>query len=119
MQTPRGFVNKYGQEVCLKLTCSLYDSKFAPQNWYVHLQSALLKLGLCKSPIDKCLFYYQGLLLLLFIDDAGISAPKRDLIDEFVAELRALGLELDIEDDFNCYLGIGIEILPDGTCHMT
>ena len=50
---------------------------------------------------------------------AGISAPKISLIDEFVAELRALGFELDIEDDFNCFLGIGIEILPDGTCHMT
>ena len=55
----------------------------------------------------------------MYTDDAGISAPKRFLIDEFVAELRALDFELDIEDDFNCYLGIGIEILPGGTSHMT
>ena len=33
MQTPRGFLNKYGKNGCLKLTQSLYGSKFAPKNW--------------------------------------------------------------------------------------
>ena len=37
MQTPRGFINKFGKEGCLKVTCSLYGSKFALRNWYVHL----------------------------------------------------------------------------------
>ena len=38
---------------------------------------------------------------------------------DFVQELREAGFDLDIEGDFNSYLGIGIEELPDGTRHMT
>ena len=119
MQTPRGFTNKFGQEGCLRVTKSLYGSKFAPRNWYTHLRSGLIKLGLNESPIDKCLFYRKNLLLVLYVDDAGIAAPNKALIDAFVQELKDLGFDLDIEDNFSSYLGIGIEELAEGTRHMT
>ena len=57
--------------------------------------------------------------MILYVDDAGIAAPKRSLIDDFVQELRDLDFDLDIEDDFSSYLGIGIEAAKDGTRHMT
>ena len=119
METPRGFRNSFGKQGCLRVTRSLYGSKFAPKNWYTHLRSALLSLGLKESPIDKCLFYRPGLLMVLYVDDAGIAAPRRSLIDDFVQELKDLGFDLDIEDDFSSYLGIGIEEFEDGTRHMT
>ena len=53
------------------------------------------------------------------MDDAGIAAPTKKHIDDFVKELRDLKFDLDIEDDFNSYLGIGIEPFADGTRHMT
>ena len=59
------------------------------------------------------------MLLILYVDDAGIAAPTKDIIMKFVQELRDIGFDLDIEVDFNSYLGIGIETLPDGTRHMT
>ena len=46
MQTPRGFLNKFGMNGCLMLTQSLYGSKFALKNWYMYLHKGLLKLGL-------------------------------------------------------------------------
>ena len=119
MNTPRGFLNKYGSAGCLRVTKSLYGSKFAPRNWYVHLRGALLQLGLKESPIDKCLFYRDGLLLVLYVDDAGIAAPSKENIVAFVQELKDLGFDLDIEDSFSSYLGIGIEELAGGTRHMT
>ena len=119
MQTPRGFLNKFGKDGCLKLTRSLYGSKFAPKNWYTYLRKALLKLGLRKCPYDKCLFYGPGLLMVLYVDDAGIAAPKREDVETFVEELRNEGFDLEIEGDFTEYLGIGIEELEDGTRHMT
>lgn len=119
MDIPRGFKSKFGSQGCLRLTKSLYGSKFAPRNWYLHLRQALLQLGLQESPIDKCLFYRPGLLLILYVDDAGIASNDQATIDKFIQELRDLGFDLEIEDEFSSYLGIGIEEYPDGTRHMT
>lgn len=119
MATPRGFRSKLGNNGCLRLLKSLYGSKFAPRNWYTHLRKALLQLGLKESAIDPCLLYRENLIMVLYVDDAGICAPTRDIINAFVQELKDLDFDLDIEDDFNSYLGIGIEEFEDGSRHMT
>jgi hypothetical protein len=58
-------------------------------------------------------------MLVLYVDDAGIAAKSKEVIDKFMQDLRDLKFEVDIEDDFTSYLGIGIEKLPDGTKRMT
>ena len=118
MHTPQGFKNKFGRDGCLKLTRSLYGSKFAPRNWYTYLRKALLKLGLRECPHDKCLFFRPGLLMILYVDDAGIAAPHRKDVEAFVEELRTEGFDLEIEGDFTEYLGIAIDEKDDGTRHM-
>ena len=119
MGIPRGFKSKFGMNGCLRLKRSLYGSKFAPRNWYMHLRQGLLQLGFKESEIDPCMLYKKNILMVLYVDDAGIAAPSRDIIDEFVQQLKDLDFDLDIEDDFNSYLGIGIEEFPDGSRHMT
>ena len=88
MQTPRGFLNKFGKDGCLKLTQSLYGSKFAPKNWHTYLRKALLKLGLRECPFDKRLFYGPGLLMALHVDNVGVAAPKQEDVETFVEELH-------------------------------
>ena len=119
MATPRGFHNKYGTNGCLCVTKSLYGSRYAPRNWYLHLRQGLLSLGLKECPYDKCLFYRHNLLMVLYVDDAGIAAPTEADVHAFIQELRDIGFDLDVEGKFNEYLGVGIEELPDGTRHMT
>ena len=120
MATPRGFQNRFGNNGCLRLTRSLYGSKYAPRNWYTHLRQALLnQLNMKESPIDPCLLYRDNLIMCLYVDDAGLAAPHRSIIDAFVQELKDLGFDLEIEDDFNSYLGIGIEAFSDGSRCMT
>ena len=111
MSTPQGFINKFGSYGCLCVTQLIYGSKFAPRNWYMHLQESLLKLGMQESPFNKCLLYQKDLMMVLYVDDAGIAAPSQSIIDEFVAELKDLGFALEIEGNFSSYLGIGIEEL--------
>ena len=77
MSTPRGFINKFGSYGCLRVTQSIYGSKFAPRNWYMHLRESLLKLGMQESPFDKCLLYRKNLMMVLYVDDAGIAAPNQ------------------------------------------
>ena len=118
MQTPRGFMNKYRKDGCLKLLRSLYGSKFAPRNWYTYLRKALLKLGLRECPFHKCLFFRPGLLMILYVDNAGIAAPTREDVENFVKELQSKGFDLEINGEFTEYLGIRIEELPDRSHHM-
>jgi len=119
MSTPRGFANKFGTHGCLRVVKSIYGSKFAPRNWYMHLRTTLRKLGMHESPFDKCLLYRKNLMMVLYVDDAGIAAPSQSIIDDFVKELRDHGFDLDIEGKFSSYLGIGIQNFEDGTRHMT
>ena len=119
MALPRGYKGKHGKEGCLRLLRSLYGSRFAPRNWYQHLRKALLHLGFTESSTDPCLLYKKDIIMVLYVDDAGIAAPSRNIIDEFVQQLKDLDFDLDIEDDFNSYLGIGIEEFQDGSRHMT
>ena len=58
-------------------------------------------------------------MMVLYIDNAGIAAPNQSIIDEFVAELKDLGFDLEIEGNFSSYLGIGIEELDGGMRNMT
>ena len=119
MSTPRGFCNKYGKNGCLRLRKSLYGSRYAPRNWYLHLRQGLISLGLKECPHDKCLFYRAGLLMVLYVDDAGIAAATEKEVHDFIQELRDIGFDLDIEGKFAEYLGVGIEECPDGTRIMT
>ena len=112
-------VHNLNKDGCLKLLQSLYGSKFAPKNWYIYLRKALLKLGLRECPFDKCLFHRPGLLMILYVDDAGIAVPNKEDVYNFVEELRDVGFDLEIEGEFTEYLGIGIEELSDGSLHMS
>ena len=58
-------------------------------------------------------------MMVLYVDNAGIAAPNQSIIDEFVAELKDLGFDLEIEGNFSSYLGIGIEELDGGIRIMT
>lgn len=116
---PQGFRSRLGQSSCLRLKKSLYGSVLAPKRWYEYLRDTLLDMGLKQCPHDKCMFYKKDLLMVLYVDDAGIAAPKRSIIDDLVEDLRSRGFELDIEGDFNEYLGIKIDELDHGTRVMT
>ena len=116
---PRGFISSKGPNTCLKLKRSLYGTNTAPRLWWQHLRKALIDLGMQECPHDQCLLCRPGLIMVLYVDDAGIAAPTREGIDQFVQELKNKGFDLEIEDDFNEYLGIKIDELSGGARNMT
>jgi hypothetical protein len=70
---------------------------------------ALKELGLKPSKYDQCLFYKKDLMIVLYVDDAGIAAPTIELIDEFIDGLKAKGFKLTKEGSFSEFLGIKFE----------
>ena len=51
-------------------------------------------------------------MIVQYVDDCGISAKSQDVIDDFVAKLRDLGLELTQESSFEEFLGIKFNDTP-------
>jgi hypothetical protein len=88
---------------------SIYGLNYAPHLWWEHILKALKELGLKPNKHDQCLFYMKDLMIVLYVDDAGIAAPTVELIDVFVDGLKAKGFELTKKGSFSEFLGIKFE----------
>jgi hypothetical protein len=117
---PRGFRTAGPAKTCLHLIRSQYGISEAPQLWYEHLLKALLDIGLKQCQHDQCLFYKMNLLIVLYVDDAGIAAPEAKYIDEFISSLETKGFTLTKEGTFSKFLGIKFTENKDaGTITLT
>ena len=76
---PRGFHGSGTKKTCLKLKRSLYGLSVAPRLWYQHLWKALKELGLVASKHDPCLLFRKDLIVICYVDDLGIQAPKKEI----------------------------------------
>jgi hypothetical protein len=77
-------------------------------------------MGLTASQQDPCLLYTNNLLVVLYVDDAGIAAPNMDIIDAFITELHKRNFKLTKEGSFTEFLGIKFTENPEaGTITLT
>jgi hypothetical protein len=119
IHVPRGFKSERGHDYCLRLNKSLYGLCIAPRLWYEHVSRALKELGFQESSYDKCLLYKKDIVIVLYVDDAGIGAKSNELIEELILGLRKKGFALTREASFSEFLGIKIDPLGDGAVSMT
>jgi len=109
---PRGFLSGLsrlsgGARTCLRLKKSLYGTKFTPRLWYHHLFRTLVDdLGFCQSDHDACLLTKKHMILVVFVDDAGIGSKRKEDADNLVQQLVDRGFELTREGTFSELLGI-------------
>ncbi|CAJ1930221.1 unnamed protein product [Cylindrotheca closterium] len=116
---PRGFVSPQGPGTCLRLQRSLYGLSSSPHFWSETCKKGLEKCGLKQSKIDPCLFYKPGMMVVLYVDDAGIGAADPQDVDRLIDQLRDLGFELKKEGNFNEFLGIKFDKRDDGSIELT
>ena len=116
---PRGFRSNRPGRTCLKLKRSIYGLSTAPRLWFKHLWSALEKLGLKQSKHDPCLLFRSDLIIICYVDDLGIQAPDKKIVDELIQQLRNQGFTLTLEGSFSEYLGINYDWKDDNTLEMT
>ena len=72
-----------------KLLKNLYGLKDAGRTWNQHLRKGLIKRGWLQSPVDECLFIKNGMLLILYVDDACIILPSYTKINEEITSLKS------------------------------
>ena len=116
---PRGFSGSGTKKTCLKLNRSLYGLAVAPRLWYQHLWKALKELGLVASKHDPCLLFRKDLIVICYVDDLGIQAPNKKIVDELIDQLRKKGFDLTFEGSFTEYLGIQYTKISETEIEMT
>ena len=77
-----------------------------PRLWSQHLLSALKKEGFIASKHDSCLLIKPNMLIVLYVNDAGVCAKNKHDIDELIRMLTRHGFELTHEGSFSEFLGI-------------
>jgi len=106
---PRGYRSSLGPETCLRLVKSLYGTSVAPQLWWITCSTALKELGFKSSSLDPCFLYTDTMMIVLYVDDAGIAAKDPNDIDRLIEKLREKGFILTKEGTFAEFLGIKFE----------
>ena len=120
MEIPYGHTPLPGPncDYALKLERNLYGQKQAGRIWYQYLTSKLLKTTFTQSKHDKCMFYYNDCIILIYVDNTIIAGPSTPHIDHVIKTLSSL---FDVEDQGNLsnYLGIKIKHLPNHCICLT
>jgi len=113
--TYKGSTNAY----VLKLKKNLYRAKDAGRIWYEHLSRLLVqKHGFTQSSIDECIFYHNGIMLLIFVDNT-ICLCKNPLDQKlFEAKLKK-SFEITIKGTVSDFLGVKFTRWSDGCIELT
>ncbi len=81
---PMMFDSPNGPDTILKLNKSLYGLVQALLSWYNHLTKGLEDTGLTKSDNDPCLFFGNGMMVLVYVDDCIFFSKDVKAIDEVI-----------------------------------
>ena len=87
MEIPAGYKNMNNNYV-LKLKKNFYGLSDGNLTWYEHCTKGLKARGFESSKIDPCLFYKEGIVLILYVDDCCIFGTSKEKINEFVKSLE-------------------------------
>jgi hypothetical protein len=121
MNLPKGIQMANGDRNThvIKLLKNLYGKKQAGRVWNKHLTSGLVKIGFVQSKVDECVFYRDGVIFMVYVDDAIFLCLNMGKIYQAILELRAAGYDIEDMGDLNDYLGINFESLPGGKVKLS
>jgi Reverse transcriptase (RNA-dependent DNA polymerase) len=123
IKLPAGFEGNSGEqasETVLSLNKSLYGLVDAPMYWYNHLVTKMDMVGLKPSPLDPCMFYGRGMIMLSYVDDCLFFGPDQKEIDQVIQDIKGLGMSLTVENDTAyAFLGVDVEEIEGGGYKMS
>jgi hypothetical protein len=122
MEIPKG-INLEGMsddanDCVLELRMNLYGQKQAGRVWYQHLTGGLNQLGFTPSVVDECIFYHDGTVFLVYVDDGITAGPSKEAINQVITDLQTL-FKVSDKGDLTDYLGVNIERRDDGSIKLT
>ena len=97
-----------------KLIKNLYGLKDAGRTWHQFLRAGLLKRGWKQSQVDECLFTKNGVILILYVDDAILIHKDKNMVSDEIKSLSE-SFTLTSEGEVCDYLGVRFVRKPDGS----
>jgi Reverse transcriptase (RNA-dependent DNA polymerase). len=120
MEIPAGFSSELRKTHVLKLNKSVYGLKQASSDWYKHLTTALQRRQLSQSNNDKSVFFKDGLISLVYVDDCIIIGKTDSDTEKFVDSLKNGEENFDFteEGSLEQYLGVDIKKICSNSFEM-
>ena len=124
MNIPKGYKTPKDANthpMVLKLICNIYRQKQGPKVWGDFLHQGLTKVSFKQSQVNPCLYYCQGLIFLVYIDDCLLLSTKDELIDQGIKDLCSAEPRFNIRDQgtVNDFLGIQVKHKKNGEIMVT
>ena len=124
MNIPKGYKtpkDENNRPMVLKLIRNIYGQKQGPKVWGNFLHQRLAKASFEQSKVDPCLYYREGLIFLVYIDDCLLLSPSDKLIDQGIDDLRKAEPRFNMEDQgtVNDFLGIQVKHKQNGEITLT
>ncbi len=116
MEMPHGFKCKDNKpcEVVLALCKNLYGQKQASHVWCQHQTRFLTtKDGFTQSMADECVFYQNGIMLLIFVDDTTCIYHDEGAAQKLAKELKQ-SFDITINGTITDFLGVRFKRRLDG-----
>ena len=118
MEIPAGHKN-LDHDCVLKLKKIFYGLCDGNLTWYEHCTKGLEDRGFKSSKIDPCLFYKEGIVLILYVDDCCIFGTSKEKIKDFIDSLKRPkdkkpskhkdgGFDFTIESSIEKFIGVEV-----------
>jgi Reverse transcriptase (RNA-dependent DNA polymerase) len=108
MEIPAGFhINGSRKNQVLKLVNNLYGQKQAGRVWNLYLATGLIKLGLQQCKEDPCIFWRDGVVIIIYTDDTIVTGANTQAIDQAINDISSL-FEITVKDTVDDFLGVKI-----------
>ena len=117
MQLPKGIESKFGSDKVLRLNKNLYGQKQAGRQFHIFARDNIVANGWKQSVIDECVFYKDGTIMLMYVDDLILLNASNNAINEEIVRLKQL---FDIDDMGLVKDYIGVKVCEhDGKISLT
>jgi len=86
--------------------------------WNQHLHKGLTELGYRQSKIDPCLYYRNGLIMIIYRDDCIMVSDNSSTLENAIMEMSKK-FEITDEGEIDEYLGVKVQHNDDGSFELS
>ena len=102
----------------LSLKHNLYGQRQAGRVWNEYLHDRLINIRFIQSKFDECVYYRNGTIFLVYVDDGILAGPSAEHIDAIIREMQQSYNMMD-EGNITDYLGVNVTKLDDGRIKLS
>jgi len=113
LSPPEGFESSFPPRAVLKLVKSLYGLKQSPRQWYQCLREFLISLGWKVSEYDQAVFFNNGIIIEVYVDDLKITGKDLNRIGHLKETLSKRFKMTDL-GECRSYLGMTVARSQEG-----